>query len=533
MKRSKSNRKGTSMRKLEEVLRLCGAGLSIRQIGLSCGLSPSTVSKILKNANELGLKYPVEMSELAKYRELLIKCNNNKDGNCFNGNGVEEKEKEKEELCFEEIWKEKMRKGVTLKLLWEEYRESGKMPYSCSHFCALYKEWKENCQDIRLRFEYKGGEKCFVDWAGQRIKYFDMESNCEKEAYLFVGVLGASNYMYAGVYKDMQIYSWIKGHEDMLKYFGGVPEIIVPDNTKTAVVRSNYYDPDLNPSYRELSEHYGFIILPARSGKPRDKGKVEKAVQEGERRILAALRNMQFKSFEELSRCVSEKLEELNNRAFSKMSGSRASVFEEVEKGNLKSLPCCGFDFGKWQKAKVHNDYHIQVENHYYSVPYRYIGKTVDVRISGDTVEIYFEGERISLHKRSYQKGKATTERSHRPPKHNGYLERTVELMKERGYQIGGYCGRVIEKILSEMPHPEMGFRSCEGIFRLGKLYGKERTEKACCKAYSIGISNYRTIRNILENGMEEEDDALTIVRSGMHGNIRGKKYYAQAGGIR
>jgi len=288
------------------------------------------------------------------------------------------------------------------------------MPYSYSHFYALYKEWEENYQDIRLRFEYKGGEK-----------YFDMESNCEKEAYLFVGVLGASNYM------------------------------------------------------------------------------------------------------------LREKLEELNNRAFCKMSGSRASVFEEVEKGNLKSLPCCGFDFGKWQKAKVHNDYHIQVENHYYSVPYRYIGKTVDVRISGDTVEIYFEGERISLHKRSYQKGKATTERSHRPPKHNGYLERTVELMKERGYQIGGYCGRVIEKILSEMPHPEMGFRSCEGIFRLGKLYGKERTEKACCKAYSIGISNYRTIRNILENGMEEEDDALTIVRSGMHGNIRGKKYYAQAGGIR
>jgi transposase len=269
-----------------------------------------------------------------------------------------------------------------------------------------------------MRQTHRFGEKCFVDYSGERMRVIDRLTGEVRQTELFVGVLGGSNYTYAEATWTQELHNWLGSHRRMFEYFGGVPEITVPDNLKSGVKKADYYEPDINPSYNDLATHYGTAVIPARAYRPKDKAKAENGVLLTERWIIAALRNREFYSLDELNEAIGEKLQVLNNKRFQKLEGSRQSTFEQHEKALLRPLPSEPYEFGRWKKAKVNIDYHVEVDAHYYSVPHALIQETMDVRVTGHTVEILHLGQRVVSHRRSHVKGGHTTLPEHMPPKH-------------------------------------------------------------------------------------------------------------------
>jgi len=278
------------------------------------------------------------------------------------------------------IHRERKKKGVTLQLLWYEYKQANPDGYQYSQFCALYRQWVQKL-DVCLRQEYRAGEKLFVDYAGQTIPINDPLTGEIREAQLFVATLGASNYTFAEASFSQDLPSWIKAHVHAFEFFGGVPQILVPDNLKAGVTNPCRYEPDINPTYQDLAQHYGTVVIPARTRKPRDKAKAESAVLVAERWILAALRNHSFFSLQELNKAISEKLRDLNNRTFQKLDTTRRALFETLDKPALKPLPERSYEYAEWKKARVNIDYHIEIDHHYYSVPYQLVKEQVDVRL--------------------------------------------------------------------------------------------------------------------------------------------------------
>jgi transposase len=500
------------MRKNREIIRLsCLGDLSQRQIAASCRVSPTTVSKVANAASAADLlRWPLPALTEVELRERL-----------FGPAGAAVPSKPLPDL--EELAKELSRRGVTMQLLWEEYRRDEPDGYGYTQFCKHLRQWQA-AQDPTMRFEHVAGEKMFVDWAGQTIEY---GPNGQK-AYLFVAVLGASNYTFANVYGDMKMQSWIRAHVDALAFFGGVPRLIVPDNTRTAVSKACFYDPEVNRTYQELAEHYAMAVLPTRARKPRDKAKAEAAVQNAQRRVLAALRNAQFQSLGQLQQAVREKTDELNRRPFAKMQGNRRELYETLDKPALEALPDRPFSLGVWQEASVYKDYHIQVDKHFYSVPYTYVDKTVEVRVTDRTVEVYHEGVRLVTHRRSFLKGKATTLSEHRSEAHRATLEQDAAQFIAQASQVGPRCQEAVETIFGRVPHPEMAFRGCAGILRLNRRYGSKRLEAACERVLRTDTVRYTTIATMLKNGMEQQP----VPQSGSHtpairhANVRGASYY-------
>lgn len=500
-----------SMRKTREVLRLhFECGLRFRAIGRSCRISATKAGEIVRAASEAGLSWPLpsELSDSGLESRLF---------------GSNQTVTSKRLPDFGKLAKELKRKGVTRHLLWEEYRRDHPTGYGYSQFCEHFRRYLNQLSPA-LRQEHKAGEKLFVDWAGQTIGY--QENGELKQASLFVAVLGASNYTFADVFRDQKIGNWCAGHVGAFEFIGGVPAATVPDNPKTAVTRACYYDPDLNPTYKDLAAHYGTAILPARVRRPQDKAKVEAAVGFAETRILAALRDLEFASFGELKTAVQEKRRELNERPFKKLPGNRRQAFEQLDKPALKPLPPTPFELGVWQQAKVWGDYHIQVQKHFYSVPHEHLGRTVDVRVADRTVEVFFDGKRIAVHQRSHKAGGFSTLAAHRPEGHNAIIQRSAESYLRKAQLTGPNTLAVIRHTLAHFPHPEMGFRSCEGILRLKREYGVERLEAACAKALERNLSGFRVIKNILKNNREHQGSvAVPAVR---HPNVRGSKYYSK-----
>jgi transposase len=372
----------------------------------------------------------------------------------------------------------------------------------------------------------------FVDFSGDRPYYMDQITGEVIYVELFVAVLGASSYTFAMGLRSQELEDWINGHRKAFEYFGGVPEIVVPDNLKSGVNRACTYDPELNPLYSEMADHYNVAVLPARPYRPRDKAKVENGVLNAQRRILAALRNRRFFSLAELNQGIEEALDDLNNREMQVVKKSRKELFNELDQPALKGLPVKRFEICNWKKGKVHIDYHIELEGSYYSVPYRYIHKPVEIKYNELSVEIYYEGKRLASHGRIFSRGKFITDESHRPPAHIKYLEWTPERIKHWGKSIGINTEALMQEIMSSRRHVEQGYRSCLGILRLSKAYTPERLENACKRAISIGGINYRSVKSILEKGLDketaiaEENKSKTIE----HENIRGHNYYQPAG---
>jgi transposase len=508
-------RRPTPMRHIKDILRLKHQNqLSIREIARSCGIPISTVGDYLQRAQATGLGWPLpeelsdsqlmeRLSAPADATEAVVKPLPN----------------------WPHIREELGRKSVTLRLLWQEYRQVHSNGYGYSRFCELYERWADTLDPV-LRQTHEPGKKLFVDWAGQTVPIHHPDGTLS-QASLFVAVLGFSNKLFAEAFAEQQLNSWITGHVHAFEFFGGVTFAVIPDNPKTAVIRADRYEPVLHRTYQEMAEHHGTVILPARPKKPRDKAKVETGVQIAQRQILAALRDLRFFSVGDLNIAIRPLVHKLNAQPFQKLDGSRESWFETAEKAALLPLPEHRYELATWSKAKVNIDYHVAVEKHYYSAPFSLVHKQLDVRLTSRTVEFFLDGKRVAAHVRNHQHGKFTTVAEHRPKAHQRYLEWTPTRLIEWARSVGPQCALVVEQILISKPHPEQGFRSCLGLLRLGKGFGNARLEAAARRALHHQTCSYQSIKSILENRLDQEPEQVELaLKSPAHENVRGQTYY-------
>jgi len=512
------SRKRISMRKIKEVLRLkFEVGLSYDAIGQSCNIGHTTVGEYLKRAKDAGLKWPLPEDMDDSLLENLLY-----PGALF-------RETERPSPDWEHVHKELKKKNVTLFLLWQEYKETYTDGYEYSWFCRNYKEWSGRI-DVTMRFNHRAGEKLFVDYAGHTIPIIDKRTGEIRQAQIFVATLGASNYTYAEATWTQSLPDWIGSHTRAFRFLGGVPELIIPDNLKSGVNKSCRYEPDLNPTYQDMASHYGCAIIPARIRSPKDKAKVETGVKTVEQWILARLRNIQFFSLTDLNKTIRKLLDDLNTRPFQKMSGTRRSMFEDLDRSALNPLPFEPYTYAEWKRAKPHIDYHIEAKGFYYSVPYQLVKKKMEVRITHNTIEIFYKGKRIASHKRSYDQLKRyITVPEHMPKSHQKYLDWTPQRIINWASKTGTATAQTVQIVMKSRAHPQQGFRSCMGIMSLGKEFTQDRLEAACSRALAIGSPSLKSIQAILKNGLDRLPPQKEVPQQTSfinHSNIRGPEYY-------
>ncbi len=498
------------VRKIREVLRLKAAGISDRQIAASVGSARSTVQECLRRARAAGISWPLPAGlEDPALESRLYPC----------GPAVAPVRPPPD---FAHVHAELSRPGVTRMLLWQEYKTAEPQGWQYSVFCEQYARWRSH-QDLVLRQNHTPGEKVFVDYAGQTVPIVDRYSGESAPAQIFVAVLGCSNYTYICATRTQSLADWLAAHVQMLEFFGGVPVAAVPDNLKSAVKRAHRYEPQLNPGYQDFDEHSGLAILPARVRKPRDKAKVEGGVLIVERWILARLRNRTFFSLGELNSALAELLVSLNTRPFKKLAGSRHTRFLELDQPALRALPLRAYEFSEWKKAKVHPDYHVEVSRAYYSVPYRFIGERVDIRLTARALEIFHAGELIAAHPRAVERGKRLTRRAHRPQRHVAVIDQSLARVLERAARIGSATLEVLRLQSHLRKHPEEMLRSAQGILRLAQDFSAADLELACERALALKSYSYRAVRTFIERPAgATAQSALDLA----HENVRGPDYF-------
>lgn len=505
----------TDMRMIREALRLhFEQGLSANKIAAGLGIARSVVQECLRRVSAIGLTWPVpdELDDRDLEHLLYPRAR-------F---GVAHTEPD-----WEFIHRELKTKGVTRELIWLEYSEKTKHPYSYQQFCRIYRQWSKKL-NLVMRQNHRAGEKLFVDFAGTTLPITDPETGEVKQAQIFVAVLGASNYTYAEACSSQDIDSWIAAHIRLLEFLGGVPELVIPDNLKSAVKKAHRYQPELNERYHQMARHYGTSVFPARAGKPRDKAAVEKGVQLVERWIVAVLRHRTFFSLAELNGAISELVASLNSRPFKKIAGSRASWFATVDKPALRHLPSNRFEDARWMRARVGNDYHVCVDGHFYSVPYQLAFEEVEIRATAAVVEILYSGKRIASHKKSVQQNKCTTKAEHRPPNHQYISDWNQERILNWAEHVGPGTKHLVEQILNRPGHSVIGIRHSLGLLSLHKEFGGERLENACRRAAVTGSWSIASLRSMLKHGLDHQHLQLSIpdLHDLQHPNIRGAKYY-------
>lgn len=504
------------MRQIREVLRQKWAlGLSNRQIATGCGISRPTVGEYLKRAEKAGLSWPLpEALDDAELERRLFPP------------AVTIPAGQRAEPDWAVVHRELKRKGVTLTLLWDEYKAANPEGFQYSWFCEHYRAWLGKV-DVVMRQDHRAGEKLFVDYAGQTMAIVDRDTGEVRDAQIFVAVLGASNYTYTEATLTQRLPDWIGSHVRAFAYFGAVPAIVVPDNLKSGVHLAHRYEPEINATYAEMARHYGVAIVPTRTAKPRDKAKAENGVLVVER-LLARLRNRTFFSLTELNAAIAELLEELNAKPFQKIPGSRKALFETLERPAMSPLPASAYEYAEWKKVRVNIDYHVAIDKHYYSVPYQLVKEQLDARIAANTVELFYKSRRVASHRRSRQIGRHTTVTAHMPKAHRDYAEWTPERLVRWAKETGKATAKLVETILTNKPHPQHGFRACLGILRLGKTYGTQRLEAASRRAIVIGACSYKSVESILKNGLDKKPLPATNVESPAieHDNLRGPDYY-------
>ena len=503
------------MLKAREILRLrYQAGLSLREIGQSLNCGKTTVSEVLKRAGNAGITWPIELTDKQLMSLLYPPV---------------KKEGLPPEPDMEYVFYEMKKKGVTLMLLWEEYKEKHPDGIMYTQFCERYRNFKKS-NDITLHIEHKGGETMQVDWAGQTVPYTNAESNQVKLAYIFVAVLPASAYPFVYAFANTKLPNWIDAHVKAYEYFGGVPKVTVPDNTKTAVKKPDLIDPVLNKAYYEMARHYGTTLIPARVGKPRDKAADENMVGNVSRRILAPLRNRQFFSISEINQAIREELVKFINRPFQKMEGNRMTAFEKIDKPFLQPLPAVRYEYSEWKEAKVQLNYHVEYDGFFYSVHYAHIGEVCSVRATAKAIEIYLGHERIAAHPRNYNTLKRyTTLPEHMPDEHKVVTGWSNDRFLSWAEKIGPNTRELIQRVLDSREYSVQTYRSCMGIMRLAKDIPKEIMEKASREALDRQIYSYKYFNIILKQtaAKAREEQAEKIIK---HDNIRGSSSYIGGG---
>jgi transposase len=503
------------MRRIKEVLRLKQVlGLSDAAVARSARIARSTVKEYLDRAATAGLRWETAagLSEAELDRRLFALG--------------DRRDVERALPDWEAIEKELRGRGVTLRLLWLEYLERHPEGYRYTQFCEHFHAWQRRSRPPTMRRVHRAGAALEVDWAGMTLPVID--AGLARAAQVFVACLPCSDLIYAEATWSQGQEDWLAAHVRAFAYLGGCPETLVPDNTKTGVTEAHYWDPVLNRSYHELARHYGVAIVPARVRKPRDKPAAENAVQQVERWVLAPLRHRQLFSLAEANAALAEKVAEFNNRPFAPpRDGSRRSLFEAIERGKLKALPAEAFVVGQWLTARVNIDYHIAVDGHFYSVPYRLIRHRVDVFLTQTAVTVFHNGGRVVSHRRSAAKGHHTTLPEHMPPAHQAMARRTPERLRADAAALGPAIGAYVDRLLGAREHPEQGVRACLGVLRLAGAYGKARLELACERALAAGVLSSRYVERLLKADRRRPFlDGGAEQGLGAHANLRGPAYY-------
>jgi transposase len=504
------------MRRIRETLRLhLQAGLSYNEVGRALKLSKSSVGKYVMLARVAGVDWELAQTltddelEARLFRPAVPRSSH--------------------QLCpdFALVHQELKRAGVTLQLLWEEYARDNALAYKYTSFCIKYREFAQSLKRS-MRQVHTAGEKLFVDYSGDGVPLIDASTGEITAAQIFVATLGASNYTYACATLRQTTADWIGAQVRALEFFGGSPRLIVPDQTRALIKYPDTYDPEPNRTYEEFAEHYGCALLAARPGHPKDKPKVEGSVLIVQRWILARLRNRRFFSLAELNRAIAELLVDLNQRPFKKLPGCRASAFAELDAPALKSLPTTRYEISRWKSVRVNIDYHVEFDAHYYSVPHRLVGTTVELRVTATLVEAFQANQRVASHTLSHKRGHHTTLPEHMPASHRAHLEWTPQKLIDWGRRIGVSTAAVVTWQLEHRPHPEQGYRACLGLKRLAREYSPARLEAACTRALAIRSLTYRSVASILKNGLDRQQSLLPATTTALpdHENVRGPDYY-------
>ncbi len=505
------------MRKIRDVLRLRLAGdLSIREISRSTKLSVGGIQKLLARTTELGLAWP-----------LPDDLDDNQLARLFYPSADTRGSRRFQMPDWPVIHQELKRPHMTKQLLWEEYTQQyPNRCYSYSQFCERYQRWRKQ-QKRSMRQHHKAGEKCFVDYAGATVPIVNAETGETRDAQVFVAALGASNYTFAEATWTQSLPDWLGSHARMLDYFGGCPALIVPDNLRSGVSKACRYDPDLNPSYQQWAEHYQVAVVPARPYKPKDKAKAEVAVQVVERWILARLRHQTFFSLAELNQCIRVLLEDLNHRPFKQLPGCRHSTFEQLDKPALRPLPTQPYRYTAIKPVTVNIDYHVQYQDHHYSVPHPYVGERLELQVTDTLVEAYFRQNLVATHPRKHRPG-FTTNPAHMPQRHRAQQQWTPGRLKRWAADIGPDTLRWVSDQLAGREHREQAYRVCLGLLNLSKQYPAARLNAACRIATAAGLHRLKQVRAILKSNRDQLPEQLSLAQAlpQDHENIRGPHNY-------
>jgi transposase len=508
-----------SVRTIKEICRLYfNFDISIRSIAGACNISSSTAHAYIARLKESEITY-----------DELLKMSDDQLRHFFTPEKDTSSISEKKTLDYSYLNEELKRKGVTLQLLFEEYRSAHPDGYGRSQFYDMFRTWKKALHPSMKQI-HKYGDRMFVDFSGTKPHYINPETGEIIEPEFYVAVLGGSSYTFACAVNDQTIESFIHCTINAFEFFGGCPKTIVPDNLKAAVTKADYYDPDINRTFADMAEHYDVAVLPTRVAKPKDKAKVENAVLNTQRRIIAALRDQTFFSLDELNEAIAEELDAFNNRPMQQTGKSRYTLFAECEQQELKPLPERRFDIFHWLSAKINLEYHFKVGTCFYSVPYTLIGKKVDIRHNKRIVEAFYKGQRVACHLKSHEEGACITEKAHMCHEHLHYLEWTPERIEQQAQLIGTETSKFIKQIYETQRSVDNAFRGALGIIRLSKQYSPERLEVACELALAAGARRYKNVKQILVNGMDQfnqETDEHTN-RPVDHSNLRGSDYYKE-----
>jgi transposase len=505
------------MRKIRDVLRLTAAGMSSRNIALSLSIGATTVIDFLQRARLADMSWPPpeDMTDEALEARLFPAST-----------ALAEIKARRPQPDWRTIHRELRRKGVTLQLLWEEHRARHPDGHGYSRFCELYRTWEGRLSPT-MRQTHVAGERLFVDYAGTTLEVIDGTTGEVIAAQLFVAALGASNYTYAEASWTQGLADWIGSHTRAFAFFGGVSAMVVSDNLKSGIAKACFYEPAVNRAYAEMAAHYDTAVVPARPYKPRDKAKVEVAVQVATRWIIAKLRNRRFFSLVALNAAIAVEVATLNNRVTRHLGASRRTLFMELERPALKPLPAEPYTFAEWKECRAGLDYHVEVEKHYYSVPHGLLREAMWARITARTVEVFHRGKRVATHVRSSSNRRHTTVRDHMPSSHQRHADWTPERLQRQADEIGPKTSALIEVIQREKAHPEQGFRACIGILRHAKTFGAERLEAACDRALEIGARSYTSVTSILKTNLDRKrPTSATDGPAITHDNIRGPHYF-------
>jgi transposase len=509
-------RRHIDMKKIREVLRLrYGHKSSVHDVAEACKLSTSTVHEYLYRSDAAGLTWPVPdaLSDEELERTLFPPRP---------GKG----ELQRPLPDFEKFRAELSRKGVTLLLLWKEYRREFPDGYGYSRLADLYKEW-EKSSGQRMLQRHKAGEKLFVDFAGLKMKLTDPETSELRDVSVFVAAMGSSQMLFAHACRGEDLKSWLEAHVLAFEFYGALPSVLVPDNLKSAVTKPCRYEPTLNPAYAELARFYDLAVLPARVRKPRDKAKVENGVQQVERWVLAPLRDRVFFSLSELNEAIAKLVGELNGRVMKSSNACRAELFASEDLPAMRPLPESRYVYAEWKAVKIAPDYHVEFEGHKYSVPYRFIGKKLDVRVTAQIVEVFEGSKKIASHPRSISRRGFTTQDAHMPEKHSA-AKWTPERFEKWAESVGPETKQFVRRVLASKEHQEHGYRAMMNVLRLEKSFSRNRLEAACARANQVGAFQYANIKSILEKNLDQVALPPDSPPLPIHDNVRGPDYFGK-----